>query len=577
MKTTTTTLTALLFAFLFVGCAADPASQDPGVKADVDVGLHQGVEILDLQPGFSFTASFARGQDVIYLQAIRGQATPAEYREDPTFPQYEIDARITDEEGRILYIRRGGDQFVDPTWLDDLVMAESLPPSTKANVELFHLIGEATDALEKELASKGHDNAAGLIPELGAIRDFGRSAPSVVAASELHALDIIEREGFVRPEAGGGGSNGPEDAYKYFSEGWYFISVHTKGIALDIGEHSATRIAKMTAYNTYSYFDFCNHGTCASDMGQKCSLIQINKPAWTAPTCLTGYGTYSDNGGHNCHDDTRVQMAAYVYGAPNNGYQYWCNGSDDDTDISVNIWLFEIDQTGSPDCNNTTNKGYNFPGMLSFWTSNTNSAQQNTYMFAVTLAAGATYTFSTCGAGSGDTYLRLKYNGADVAYNDDACGLLSTITYKAPTAGVYYISAGCFSSNSCSGTVYVNLIGSDAPPAPPWNWYSVTNTNSATQYTKDLWYWLSAGYTYTFSTCGTSTTDTYLRLKYTGVDVAVNDDACGLQSSISYAPAVSGYYVINAGCYSSSSCTGTVNLTSVVNPSQPDYPENPSY
>ena len=36
---------------------------------------------------------------------------------------------------------------------------------------------------------------------------------------------------------------------------------------------------------------------------------------------------------------------------------------------------------------------------------------------------------------------------------DDACGTASTITYTATTAGTYQIRAGCYSSNSCSGTV----------------------------------------------------------------------------------------------------------------------------
>jgi hypothetical protein len=76
----------------------------------------------------------------------------------------------------------------------------------------------------------------------------------------------------------------------------------------------------------------------------------------------------------------------------------------------------------------------------------------------VTLAAGQKITLGTCGVtgatASGDTYLRLYGPSAtQVAVNDDACGTASTITYTATTAGTYQIRAGCYSSNSCSGTV----------------------------------------------------------------------------------------------------------------------------
>jgi hypothetical protein len=40
-----------------------------------------------------------------------------------------------------------------------------------------------------------------------------------------------------------------------------------------------------------------------------------------------------------------------------------------------------------------------------------------------------------------------------VASNDDACsGTGSNLSFTATTAGTYQIRAGCYSSNSCSGT-----------------------------------------------------------------------------------------------------------------------------
>jgi hypothetical protein len=78
---------------------------------------------------------------------------------------------------------------------------------------------------------------------------------------------------------------------------------------------------------------------------------------------------------------------------------------------------------------------------------------------------------------------------------------------------------------------------------------------------------LTAGQTLTIGTCGVTgasfTGDTYLRLRNgSGTQVATNDDACsGLGSRIVHTAATSGNYEIRAGCYSSTSCGGTVAWT----------------
>jgi hypothetical protein len=89
---------------------------------------------------------------------------------------------------------------------------------------------------------------------------------------------------------------------------------------------------------------------------------------------------------------------------------------------------------------------------------NTNSAQQNTTNRGVYLNAGQTLKVGTCtvagSSGTGDTYLRLYgVSATQVASNDDSCGVLSYLSYTAPTSGTYQIRAGCYSSGSCGGTV----------------------------------------------------------------------------------------------------------------------------
>ena len=103
-------------------------------------------------------------------------------------------------------------------------------------------------------------------------------------------------------------------------------------------------------------------------------------------------------------------------------------------------------------------------GTFVYSASNTGSATQNTANFDIVIAAGQTLQIGTCGlpdaSGSGDTVLRVfDPSGAEVAFNDDSCGLLSFIAFTAATSGTFQLHAGCFFSESCNGTVAFSLSG----------------------------------------------------------------------------------------------------------------------
>ena len=71
--------------------------------------------------------------------------------------------------------------------------------------------------------------------------------------------------------------------------------------------------------------------------------------------------------------------------------------------------------------------------------------------FRVTLMEGNSYDFSMDAVSSSglDTYLRLLSDaGTQLAYNDDAVGLNSRMTYTATTTGIYYVSAQAYSTSS---------------------------------------------------------------------------------------------------------------------------------
>ncbi|MBK6830504.1 MAG: T9SS type A sorting domain-containing protein [Flavobacteriales bacterium] len=88
----------------------------------------------------------------------------------------------------------------------------------------------------------------------------------------------------------------------------------------------------------------------------------------------------------------------------------------------------------------------------------------------VNVVAGNTYTFSTCGA-TWDTQITLFNNtgGASLGYNDDGCGLQSTITWTATFTGQlrvlvdqWTLFVPCASNTTCAG-----LTISCTPGTPP--------------------------------------------------------------------------------------------------------------
>ncbi|MGZ3460194.1 MAG: GON domain-containing protein, partial [Archangium sp.] len=105
-----------------------------------------------------------------------------------------------------------------------------------------------------------------------------------------------------------------------------------------------------------------------------------------------------------------------------------------------------------------------------------------------------------------------------------------------------------------------------APPTSGSFTFSASNTNSATQNTTPYNVTLTAGQTLQFGTCSVSgasgSGDTYLRLYAPdGTNVAANDDYCGLLSFVGFSATQTGTYRIQAGCYSTTSCSGTVAFT----------------
>ncbi|WP_095978981.1 PPC domain-containing protein [Melittangium boletus] len=201
---------------------------------------------------------------------------------------------------------------------------------------------------------------------------------------------------------------------------------------------------------------------------------------------------------------------------------------------------------------------------LYYVAANTNNAQQNTVNRSFTLDIGDMVEVGTCdlpgASATGDTSLRLFGGGTQVMSNNDACGgKASFIRHRATTRGTYELRAGCNSRGSCAGTVIFRI----TPAAIPALTYNASDTNSAQQNTVNRTFTLNAGDVLEAGTCSlpgaTATGDTYLRLFGGGTQVAYNDENCGGSASFfQYTAPTTGTYELRAGCYSNTSCGGTV-------------------
>jgi len=188
---------------------------------------------------------------------------------------------------------------------------------------------------------------------------------------------------------------------------------------------------------------------------------------------------------------------------------------------------------------------------------------------SVFLEPGATLNFGTCAvpgsSATGDTMISLRgpYYDNDYGFNDDACGLASHSTYTTPamTGGRYGIRPSCYENGTCSGTIAYTVSG---PTGGSYS-YTATDTASAQINTQDFAISLRQGETLIAGTCGVEnanfTGDTFLNLRASAV-VAFNDDACdGAGSQLTYTSPIAQTLTLQAGCYSSGSCSGTVAFT----------------
>lgn len=208
-----------------------------------------------------------------------------------------------------------------------------------------------------------------------------------------------------------------------------------------------------SASNTNSATQNTSNRVIALTAGQKLTLgtCGVTNATFTGDTYLRLFGPTGTEVASN-DDACGGRGSNFVYTVPTTGnYELRAGCYSSGSCTGTVAWTIEA---APPPPTGTS-------GTFAFSASNTNSAQQNTTNKDISAAAGQVITVGTCGmtgaSGTGDTYLRLYGpGGTQATYNDDSCsGTTSKLTYTVPSGagGTYQIRAGCYSSNSCSGTV----------------------------------------------------------------------------------------------------------------------------
>jgi hypothetical protein len=298
------TAALVLACGLVVGCTQSdrpPASE-----------LKQGVNLLDVRdPSFGMSAAYVKGTRAIYLETRIGALKPEVYRASaPNDPAHETDMRLIDRDGLTFWVQRGGDEYVDPTWADDI--AKSLTRATQASDRAldFELAQEAATQIGKNIpatfSEHGHHVARlALMPP-------PNKDPKLKVRAELAEREA--REAGYSNVTQSGNTTVETDLYSASTGCFLFICT---------ARHSATQMwmfngSWLMAQNA------CNHGRCynGSGMGYHCysgsgtqaaASITINgetnsNNVAVSGGCATPYKWLSGGYDHLCNSDASYEM-----------------------------------------------------------------------------------------------------------------------------------------------------------------------------------------------------------------------------------------------------------------------------
>src|SRR5687767_14220362 len=167
----------IAIATSLVGCGAESPTSSTETPTASAKTLSDGLTVLETTNDTALNLAFKESGVVIYIQALRGKLAPETYQTADGAPVYEVDARFVADNGRTFYARRGGDDWVDPTWAKDFDKQADLPATRLSSEQLFKMAARATQMMDVQLPKQlDTEKLAAHLPELVAVRAFGTEA-----------------------------------------------------------------------------------------------------------------------------------------------------------------------------------------------------------------------------------------------------------------------------------------------------------------------------------------------------------------------------------------------------------------
>ncbi len=292
------TTTAAIGLTGLLGCAEE---QELGPMPPVE-SLEQGLTILSADPAVGVVGAFVEGNDVIYFETRVGYTKPAIFREAfPDEPADEIDMMFVDRNGLPFYVQRGGDEFVDPTWVDS-IQETVVTPVADADRELDFALAQAAGQAFPGIAEPS------LADHTFHLRTHGERLLPSEDPVLIEPTTVVENAPL--PDASYASKSG--------SGWWYLAGGMSHSSVAWFGSHGSIA---FWMYDTSWKFKLnaCNHGSCTGSHrcysysnGWKYNPVFNYEGSSSTGTvsggCSTSYGWNGGSTKHNSNDDTAYEL-----------------------------------------------------------------------------------------------------------------------------------------------------------------------------------------------------------------------------------------------------------------------------
>jgi len=315
------TLTAFGTILLVTLASACGSTSSPSDEAKVGVSVG-GLTVVEMDEGAGkLVLRFEKDGRAIHFDMRLGpkMETPPSAEDlaaDPSLPTYQSDVLVKDAAGGVFHMQLGGDSFIDPSW------------DTKPRIENFDEAGRTKDILSlrdageafrqlKLPASLDQLRLAGIQIGKSVDQTFDKPGEAVKVPTAPSTGEGTLKPKYTAVNLASGASTVTKWDYK----------INTMCLFGCLGKHSAVHLRGWTASTTVaSNFYSCNHGSCASAMSNECVMSGFRTDDGTHTrwfysdtttvnssrngACDTPYYWNSGPGGHNCNDDTTIQINA---------------------------------------------------------------------------------------------------------------------------------------------------------------------------------------------------------------------------------------------------------------------------